>query len=354
MNQVEIWKWNDATKKLSSVRVPADQAQVLWIARLAGELARIRPGNYDDQRRALVLRLQAAGIAGAATNSIDTARLAQADPRQLSDALAEALEHNYSHAARVLVEALSKHATAEILLTADGKPSPLAQALRSPNRRVRFAALKTIMAINPANPYPGSSFVPDALAWFADGMGDDTAVVAMPTIAAAGDLAGRLAAFNLVAEATNRGRDAVDLSLAMPDLRIILIDMNIIEPDIRQCVYELRIHPTTGDIPIAILAADGRLNAAKRIASEHTRVIAVPRPHSPAVLAGIVEQLNTLAAADVATPEERRAKLSKRRNGSPCSPPATARSTPFAAPTIRTPSPRPLAEPPASEAIPTP
>ena len=29
LNQVEIWKWNDATKKLSSVRVPADQAQVL-------------------------------------------------------------------------------------------------------------------------------------------------------------------------------------------------------------------------------------------------------------------------------------------------------------------------------------
>ncbi len=162
-NQVELWKWDDAAKKLTSVRVPADEAQIIWIARLAGELAHIRPDNYADQRQALILRLEAAGLTGKKANAATTTRLAQADPQMLGDALAEALKKSYSHAALAIVEALAGRGDANILLTADGEPSPLADALNSPSRRVRFAALKAIMALNPATPYPGSSRVPEAL-----------------------------------------------------------------------------------------------------------------------------------------------------------------------------------------------
>ena len=304
-NQVELWKWDEGAKKLTSMRVPADEAQIIWIARLAGELARMRPDNYADQRQALILRLESAGLTGNKADAAMTPRLAQADLKMLSDALAEALKKSYSHAALAIVGALSESGDANILLTADGKPAPLADALNSPNRRVRFAALKTIMALNPAAPYPGSSRVPEALAWFIGSTGERQALVAMPTNAAAGDLAGKLAAHQLAAEATNRGRDAVDMARAMPDLALILIDMNILAPDIRQALYELRTSPTTGDVPIALLAADGRLAAAKRLAAEHTRVIAVPRPHTPEALARIVEDLTKLAARDDVPADQR-------------------------------------------------
>ncbi len=289
--------------KLSSVRVPADEAQLLWIARLAGELARLRPESYDDQRRALVLRLEAAGITGSSPTA--SANLQQADLPMLSDALADALKHNYSHAALALVEALTGRGDTSILITADGKPSPLADALASPNRRVRFAALKAIMALNPATPYPGSSRVPDALVWFANATGEPQAIVAMPTITVAGDLAGQLAAHQIAAEATNNGRDVVELARAMPDLQLILLDMNVIEPNARETVYELRISPTTGDVPIALLAADGRLDAAQRLAADHTRIIAIPRPHTPAALTSIVDELKKLAARDQVSADER-------------------------------------------------
>jgi len=304
-NQVELWKWDDATKKLSSARVPADEAQVIWIARLAGELAGMRPDNYADQRQALVLRLESAGLTGNQANIVATPRISQADPQMLNEALTDALKNNYSHAALAIVEALAGHGDANILLTADGNPSSLADALNSPNRSVRFAALKAIIALNPAAPYPGSSRVPEALAWFAGSTGERQAVVAMPTNAAAGDLAGKLAAHQLAAEATNRGRHAVDMARAMPELEAILIDMNILAPDIRQALYELRTSPTTGDVPVALLAADGRLAAAKRLAAEHTRVIAVPRPHTPEALARIVEDLIKLAARDDVPADER-------------------------------------------------
>ena len=41
-----------------------------------------------------------------------------------------------------------------------------------PNRRVRFAALRAIMTLDPKSPYPGSSRVPEAFAWFAGGTGE--------------------------------------------------------------------------------------------------------------------------------------------------------------------------------------
>jgi hypothetical protein len=97
----------------------------------------------------------------------------------------------------------------------------------------------------------------------------------------------------------------VNEALEQSDLEIVLVDMNILLPEVRQVVYELRIHPTTGNVPIALLAADGRLDAAERIADEHDGVIAVARPHTPEALARIVARLQPLAGRDPVTAEER-------------------------------------------------
>jgi len=363
-NQIELWKWNDATKTLTAARVPADEAQIVWIARLANELARIRPDNPDDQQQALILRLEASGLTHGnpvAGNPINPALLAQADPNVLSHALADALKAGYSHAALALVQALGTHGDPTILLTADGKPSPLADALTSPDRRVRFAALKAIVALNPAAPYPGSSRVPDALAWFAGSTGESQAVVAMPNLAVASDLVGQLTSLKFTAEPTNRARDAVDLARAMPDLELILIDMNILLPDIRQAIYELRTSPTTGNIPIALLAADGRLAAAQRLASEHTRVIAIPRLHTPEALAATVEDLRKFAARDAVPADQRVAEAAQAQKwldtlSSGNRPFYTFRRTAMRSPAplrapVETPPP---ADAPASEALPAP
>jgi hypothetical protein len=176
------------------------------------------------------------------------------------------------------------------------------------NRRVRFAALRAIMAIDPQSPYPGSSRVPDALAYFAGSSGDRRAIVAMPTATRASDLAGQLAAHGLAGDGFNNGREAVQVALDTADLELVLVDMNILLPEVRQVVYELRIHPTTGEVPIALLAPDGRFEAAQRIASEHDRVIAVSRPHTGEALARIVDRSQTLAGRNPVTPDERTAE----------------------------------------------
>jgi hypothetical protein len=73
-------------------------------------------------------------------------------------------------------------------------------------------------------------------------------------------------------------------------------------------VYELRISPTTAEVPIAILAPNVRLAAAEQIASEHQRVIAVPRIHSPEVLHGVTDRLTALAGRFATPPNVRAAE----------------------------------------------
>jgi CheY-like chemotaxis protein len=167
------------------------------------------------------------------------------------------------------------------------------------------------MALDPASPYPGSSRVPEALAWFAQSSAERRALVAMPTHAAATDLAGQLASHQFVPEATNSGHDLLAKARDTTDIEAILVDMDIISPNIREVLYELRINPTTGEVPIAILAAEGRLEAAERLAEEHQRVIAVPRPHSDEVVTNILKQLAALSDRDSVPANERVAQATQ-------------------------------------------
>src|SRR5262249_50462530 len=155
-----------------------------------------------------------------------------------------------------------------------------------------------IMSLDPPSPYPGSSRVPEALGWFAESGTERRALVAMPTTAAASDLAGRLAAHQLVAEPPNSGGQLINKAPTITQVRLILVDMDIILPNIREVLYQLRTNPTSGETPIAILAAEGRLEAAKKLAEEHQHVIAVPRPHTDEIVTNTLQQLAKMADRD--------------------------------------------------------
>jgi CheY-like chemotaxis protein len=311
-NQVELWQWSDATKQLSSARVPAAEARIVWMSKLARMLAQLQPQNPDYQRRALVLAWEAESSKLAPRNwPVNPKFISQADPQFLNDVLTESLKYNHSHAAISAIKAMAEQHNPSVLMTPDGKPSPLASALGSPNRNVRFAALTAIMALDPTSPYPGSSRVPEALAWFAASSAEQRALVAMPTSAAATNLAGQLASQKFSAEATNSGRELLAMARDMTDVEAIFVDMDIILPHIREVLYELRMNPATGEVPIAIMAAEGRLEAAKKLAEEHQRVIAVPRIHSDEVLTKVVQQLAALNDLDAVPANERVAQATQ-------------------------------------------
>jgi len=310
--QVELWHWDDDARSLTAARYPADDARTIWMARLAEKLAKWRPANQAYRRQALVLGLEADGLMakarGGETSSPANGRLQTVDLALVDDVLTRALKMDYAHAAVAAADELGSRGDTSVLITSDALPSPLADALLHPDRRVRFAALRAIMTLDPSSPYPGSSRVPGALAYFARSAGGRDGLVAMPTVAAATDLAGKLAAAGLDGEATNRGADVARLAKQMSDLDLVLIDMDIQAPGIRQVLYELRVTPTATRTPVALLAGEGRLEAAHRLADEHRRVIAVPRPYSAEAVRNIADRLMEISARDAVPADERAAQ----------------------------------------------
>jgi hypothetical protein len=284
------------------------------MARLARQLVVLRPNVRAYQQQAIVLGAEASGLALLGTSRDNQGpapplpvgvRWSGLDLPLLDGVLADAIQSNYAHAATAACDELGRRRDTNALITTDGQPSPLASALAHGDRRVRFAALRAIMALDPPTPFAGSSRVPEALVYFARAAGEREAIVAMPNPADATDLSGKLAAANLHGESTIFGSDVTQMAAKMSDLEVIFVDMNIQKPGIRQVLYELRISPASAHVPVAVLAADGRLEAALRIVSEHDRMIAVPRPHTSEAAAKIAERLASLVARESVTSDER-------------------------------------------------
>jgi hypothetical protein len=313
--EVVLWDWDAPAEKLGYLCYSADEAQTIWMARLAFALAQLRPENLAYRRQALLLGFDAAipprGGADSRTSATRPdeqafhAMAASADVALLNSVLADALKQHRSRAAIRAAELLGEREDAGILYSRTPEPAPLAAALDYPDRRVRFAALEAIMRLDPQSPFPGDSRVPSALGYFATGANERRAMVAMPIAGQATTLAGRLSGLGVEAEAATRGAPAVRLVQRSADLEFVLVDVDIDGPGIRDVLYALRTNAATGRIPIGLLATGERWDTAQRLAGEHSRIVAFPRPQSDAALAELVDRLTAISDRDAISASDR-------------------------------------------------
>lgn len=279
---ITVWAWDAQAGAPQKVLLPPDQAGLVHAAQLASDLWRINQG--DDQRRAQAITLVQhanwllAHAGGAAR--VPAPEISDATDESLSDVLSDANEQGYAGAAIAVCRELASRGAPDVLHSYDGKPTPLAASLDNPSAAVRFAALDAIMQLAPKTPFPGSSKVADALLHFASSDGASAAVVAMPKIIEASTLSGHLAGGGVVASATNFGDQASKLAAESADIELVMLDMWLLRPRVREVLFRLRRQPTTALLPVALLAPDGRLAEAKQLAREHQRVLVYPRPHS--------------------------------------------------------------------------
>lgn len=304
-DHVVVWQWDDASQKLTSKQYLADEARTIWMARLALHLARLRPDIESYQRQALVLGLEAAALKSDGPAPAAEELGAAADTPLLSQALADAMKQHLDHASAKLTELIGERGDANVVHANAPQPAPLVEALDDPNRRVRFAALAAIMKLDPQTPYPGSSYLPETIGYFATAAGERRAVVAMPGANRATTVAGLLAGLGIEADAANRGAPAVRLAQSTSDLEFVLVDVDIERPGVRDVLYALRTDPATGQTPIALLATGLRLDFARRVAGEHERMLAFPRPQNEAGVTRIVDAVMGLSGRHPTTTEER-------------------------------------------------
>jgi hypothetical protein len=304
---VAVWHWDDKTKKLTVATFPIEEAQVIWAARLALEYNRLRPEERLGHCQALVLGLEADAITRGRPSPAVLELLNTADGDMLNMVLHAAMKHNFPRAAVAAAKTLGRRGDASVLSMVSPNAAPLAVALDYSDPRVRFTALSAIMELDPQTPFPGASRVPETLGYFATGASERRAIVAMPVAEHATTLAGRLANTGVEATPAGRGGSAVGLAQQSADLEMVLVDMDIDGPGIRDVLYSLRSEPATGQVPIGLLAAGDRLDAAHRLAEQHQRVVAFPRPQSDEALANLVERLTALSGRDSISPQDRAA-----------------------------------------------
>jgi CheY-like chemotaxis protein len=273
--QVTLWSWDAANRQATRKAYDHDVALAVIAARLASELAASDP-NREDYRR---LNIMAALEMSKLTAGIDAplANPPKADAATLNAVLATALAERRLAAAAGAAEVLAKAGSPELLHRPDGEASTLVTAARDPDRRVRFAALSAIMEIGPDKPYAGSSSVLEGLCYFATADGRSRALVVDPHGFRAQTLAAFTEAIGFEGDAAIVGRNGRFMLNDSADYEFVLVDLGVDHPRVYELLGELRRDPRTARLPIGLMAGEGHLIRAKRLAAAFTLTIAFPQ-----------------------------------------------------------------------------
>ena len=240
-------------------------------ARFARDVYDLTPNDRAAGLVYLVAMLDEAAYANGLDKPLDDKHPAaiaakKSDAKTLDRALDYAIVSGHPAAATAIVRLLGEVGKAEELLNQGDKPSPLVQAVQNPDRRLRMAALETIVKLKPTKPFPGSSYVPAALGFLASSTGVRHALVGSPSLDQSRDWAGSLAALGLQADTAVFGADLLRLATQSPDYDLAWIDMSISRPAAEELLQQLRRDPRSALLRVALVARPGYLDDAERLA----------------------------------------------------------------------------------------
>jgi CheY-like chemotaxis protein len=140
-----------------------------------------------------------------------------------------------------------------MLTSSTGAPRPLALALRHPDRRLRFAAVETILKLNSSTSFPGASYVPETLGYFAGSVGSRRALVADPRLEDARTFGGLLATAGYDTDIAATGDEVMKLALKQPDYEIVFLGHAVDHSDLNKTWQQLRKDPRTANMLLAFL-----------------------------------------------------------------------------------------------------
>jgi hypothetical protein len=296
------WTFTPESKKFGSRELTSCEYRTANFARIAHNLLPLSSATDADRQLAIIAALEAGGLLASPTQGL-AAQLASLAPDQLNSALAMAIKSDRIFAAISIAQMMAGFPNPALLESLDGTSAPLGQAIAHPNHRLKFAALTTLMKINPNRSFPGASYVPEALWQLAQSAGTEQAVIGAPVMAHADNWAGNLRALDFEVSPARTGVEVVQQALASPRVMMILVDSDIGQPLLRETIYQLRAQPRLARVPIAVLCADEDLYLGEQLAKADKRLLSVSRPRSLEAMKSVVERLMTLADPPVPADE---------------------------------------------------
>ncbi len=281
--RVTQWTWDPATRQCTSRNCAPEDAARTVAVRLARAAQSLAPENREVQTLALAAALEQVVYDHGLDKRLDlkdptVRRIAALDGRTIEGVLAFCLAENHPAAARAAAEILGGSGKPQDLLRGGREASPLVRAVRSPDRRLRMAALEAIVALQPQAPFTGSSHVLESLAYLAASSGGRRALVVSSNTETLEEWVGALKFHNIAADWAATGRDAVGMALRCPDYELLAIDMATLGPPAEEVVKQLRQDYRAASLRIGLVARAGFLKRAQRIAEGDPLTIAFSQP----------------------------------------------------------------------------
>lgn len=285
-DMITVWRWDEQSKSPVSLRVPAKDAAIVEAAKLARQLYAIAPDNGDYLRLFLLTNLEAGVVTGTLMQPLPGSQAsifavaAAAGAEVVEDTFEHAIGDDRALAAVAAAAVLGEIGDASLLQSSGGQPRALAKALRHGDRRLRFAAADAIMRIDPQQPYAGSSFLAETLAFAARTVGSRRALVVHPRLSRARDLVGLLAQIGYESDAVSTGRDAFRLAARNPDFEFVLLSDSTDRPSVSETIDWFRRDPRTSKLPIAVIAREENLRESRLLAERDPLLLAFPQPRT--------------------------------------------------------------------------
>ena len=310
----DVWHWD--TKRKQSVPASHDATgRSLAVAiKLARDLYQLDPENAAHRRLYMLALLQSAKISGGLGKPLPTGAgtahdfVASQSTDVVEDLLAEAMAKGYLPAATAAAEILGEIGNSQMLSRSGTSPNSLVQAAQSADRRLRFAAIGSIMKLNPTEPFAGSNHVADGLGFFASSFGVARVLVAHPKSREAQQMAGLAAELGYDSDIATNGKRAFQLAVASPDYEYILIHSAIDHSPADVLLAQLRRDRRTALLPVGLIAPLDDMDRVKRFAERSARAEAFLQPQNEPEMRLFTEQVLARAGRAHVTRDERKAQ----------------------------------------------
>lgn len=282
--RIELWHWDQTAKRPAMRYYTSSTASLEIASRLSRDLLRLRPDDAEVRRMYLSSLLESAAhqegldqpLPRGPGSAYDDATALGAGA--LVDLLEHAVSSGHTAAAAAAVRILGETGEPELVFDATPGLAALVSASQSGDRRLSFAAVEAVMKLSPDRPFPGSSHVVDALAWFAGSLGRPRALVADSRAAEASRLAGLLSELGWEVDMATNSRDFLDMASRSPDYGVALLDADLRPWPIDQVLQALRRQGNGSQLPVGLLASDDNRPRAAHVAASDVRTALVVRP----------------------------------------------------------------------------
>ncbi len=229
----------------------------------------------------------------------------------LEEVLRYAMAHDHAPAATAVVRILMGLPDAEHLLHRGPEPGALVLAARHPDRRLRLAAAEAIVRMQPAGQFSGSSFVVDALRYFAATRGTKRVLVGGPRTGESRRIGGYLGRAGYGADTAVTGREMLLMATESPDYEFILVDAGVDRPTLDFLLQQLRHDSRTADLPVGVLASPELLDRARHAVRNDARAEVFLRSHDDESIRWMVDRLVGLSDRDRCSFAERQTQAAR-------------------------------------------